>query len=172
MCNASTSSRRSRSCHIPISAAMIPILAQDAPRHRSVAANVIRKSRPTAKCRAIPRLSETARQLILPHSRLKGVANILIMPNLDAANVAYQMIKVLGRRAAGRSDPDRPRATGAHSDAVGDGARHSQHDGGGSSRGAGARRAGNSRPVRLKYDGRSFFDLSKLSCGRGHILNP
>ena len=41
-------------------------------------------------------LSEAARDLILPHSRLKGVANILILPNLDAANAAYQMIKVLG----------------------------------------------------------------------------
>jgi malate dehydrogenase (oxaloacetate-decarboxylating)(NADP+) len=41
-------------------------------------------------------LSEAARQLILPHSRLKGVANVLILPNLDAANAAYQMIKVLG----------------------------------------------------------------------------
>lgn len=41
-------------------------------------------------------LSEAARELILPHSRLKGVANVLILPNLDAANAAYQMIKVLG----------------------------------------------------------------------------
>jgi malate dehydrogenase (oxaloacetate-decarboxylating)(NADP+) len=41
-------------------------------------------------------LSEAARELILPHSRLTGVANVLIMPNLDAANAAYQMIKVLG----------------------------------------------------------------------------
>jgi malate dehydrogenase (oxaloacetate-decarboxylating)(NADP+) len=40
-------------------------------------------------------LSEAARALILPHSDLKGVANILIMPNLDTANVAYQMIKSL-----------------------------------------------------------------------------
>ncbi len=40
-------------------------------------------------------LSEAARQLILPHSRLQGVANILILANLDAANAAYQMIKVL-----------------------------------------------------------------------------
>ncbi len=41
-------------------------------------------------------LSEAARELILPHSRLNGVANVLILPNLDAANAAYQMIKVLG----------------------------------------------------------------------------
>jgi malate dehydrogenase (oxaloacetate-decarboxylating)(NADP+) len=41
-------------------------------------------------------LSEAARKLILPHSKLEGVANVLIMPNLDTANVAYQMIKVLG----------------------------------------------------------------------------
>ncbi len=40
-------------------------------------------------------LSEAARALILPHSNLEGVANILIMPNLDTANVAYQMIKSL-----------------------------------------------------------------------------
>jgi malate dehydrogenase (oxaloacetate-decarboxylating)(NADP+) len=40
-------------------------------------------------------LSEATRKLVLPHSKLEGVANILIMPNLDAANIAYQMIKVL-----------------------------------------------------------------------------
>jgi malate dehydrogenase (oxaloacetate-decarboxylating)(NADP+) len=40
-------------------------------------------------------LSEAARKLILPHSKLEGEANILIMPNLDTANVAYQMIKTL-----------------------------------------------------------------------------
>jgi malate dehydrogenase (oxaloacetate-decarboxylating)(NADP+) len=40
-------------------------------------------------------LMEAARKLVLPHSHLEGVANILIMPNLDTANVAYQMIKAL-----------------------------------------------------------------------------
>jgi malate dehydrogenase (oxaloacetate-decarboxylating)(NADP+) len=40
-------------------------------------------------------LSEAVRELVLPHSKLQGEANILIMPNLDTANVAYQMIRVL-----------------------------------------------------------------------------
>ena len=40
-------------------------------------------------------LSVTERTKVFPHSRLKGEANVLIMPNLDAANIAYQMTKVL-----------------------------------------------------------------------------
>jgi len=40
-------------------------------------------------------LSEATRKLILPHSGLEGVANIMILPTLDAANIAYQMVKVL-----------------------------------------------------------------------------
>jgi malate dehydrogenase (oxaloacetate-decarboxylating)(NADP+) len=40
-------------------------------------------------------LSPAFRERVLPHSRLKGEANVLIMPNLDAANIAYQMTKVL-----------------------------------------------------------------------------
>ena len=40
-------------------------------------------------------LSEATRNLVLPYSKLEGVANILILPNLDTANVAYQMVKVM-----------------------------------------------------------------------------
>jgi malate dehydrogenase (oxaloacetate-decarboxylating)(NADP+) len=36
------------------------------------------------------------RNRVYPHSRLTGEANVLVMPNIDAANIAYQMIKVLG----------------------------------------------------------------------------
>ncbi|HEX2216875.1 MAG TPA: NADP-dependent malic enzyme [Xanthobacteraceae bacterium] len=40
-------------------------------------------------------LNPAHRERVFPHSRLRGEANVLIMPNLDAANIAYQMIKVL-----------------------------------------------------------------------------
>jgi malate dehydrogenase (oxaloacetate-decarboxylating)(NADP+) len=40
-------------------------------------------------------LSPAFRDRVYPYSRLKGEPNVLIMPNVEAANIAYQMIKVL-----------------------------------------------------------------------------
>ena len=39
-------------------------------------------------------LSEAVRQRALPESRLKGEANLLIMPTVDAANIAFNLLKV------------------------------------------------------------------------------
>ncbi len=44
----------------------------------------------------IDALNEAVRQRAFPHSRLTGEANVLIFPNLDAANIAHQLVKELG----------------------------------------------------------------------------
>ncbi|WP_404380627.1 NADP-dependent malic enzyme [Caenispirillum salinarum] len=41
-------------------------------------------------------LSAIIRERIFPGSRLSGEANLLVMPNQDAANIAFNMLKVLG----------------------------------------------------------------------------
>ncbi|OHC83667.1 MAG: malic enzyme [Rhodospirillales bacterium RIFCSPLOWO2_12_FULL_67_15] len=41
-------------------------------------------------------VDEDLRRRIFPNSRLTGQANLLIMPNLDAANIAFNLLKSLG----------------------------------------------------------------------------
>ena len=38
-------------------------------------------------------LSEDIRRQVFPHSRLEGSANLLVMPNVDAANIAFNLLK-------------------------------------------------------------------------------
>jgi malate dehydrogenase (oxaloacetate-decarboxylating)(NADP+) len=40
-------------------------------------------------------LSEELRKNVMPNSNLKGSANLLIMPNVEAANISFTMLKVL-----------------------------------------------------------------------------
>ena len=39
-------------------------------------------------------LSDALRERVMPDSKLKGEANLLIFPNLDAANIALNLLKV------------------------------------------------------------------------------
>jgi malate dehydrogenase (oxaloacetate-decarboxylating)(NADP+) len=41
-------------------------------------------------------LSEEVRLAAFPHSRLKGEANLLVMPTLDAANISFNLLKTVG----------------------------------------------------------------------------
>ena len=40
-------------------------------------------------------LSEILRKRVYPHSNLKGEANLLVFPNLDAANIALTIAKTM-----------------------------------------------------------------------------
>ncbi|MBX2833031.1 MAG: NADP-dependent malic enzyme [Rhodospirillales bacterium] len=41
-------------------------------------------------------ISQPIRDRIFPHSMLSGSANLLVMPTLDAANISYNLVKMLG----------------------------------------------------------------------------
>ena len=46
-------------------------------------------------------ISESIREAVLPNSRLSGQANLFVMPNVDAANIAYNLLKMLGGGVSG-----------------------------------------------------------------------
>jgi malate dehydrogenase (oxaloacetate-decarboxylating)(NADP+) len=41
-------------------------------------------------------LKPELRERVFPNSRLEGQANLLIMPTLDAANIAFNLVKSMG----------------------------------------------------------------------------
>ena len=66
---------------------------------------------------------------LMPSSPLSGEANLLVLPNIDAANISLQPAQDGGRRRhRDRPGAARRRAAGPHPDAVGDRAPHHQHD--------------------------------------------
>ena len=42
-------------------------------------------------------ISEALRERIFPNARLSGSANLLVMPTLDAANIAFNLLKSVGQ---------------------------------------------------------------------------
>jgi malate dehydrogenase (oxaloacetate-decarboxylating)(NADP+) len=61
------------------------------------AAAILRKIAPDlefdGEMHADTAISEALRQRVFPHSRLKGEANLLVFPNLDAANITLTTVK-------------------------------------------------------------------------------
>ncbi len=47
-----------------------------------------------AKCTATRRCPRRSARKVFPDSRLKGEANLLIMPTLDAANISFNLLKI------------------------------------------------------------------------------
>ncbi|MDX1711804.1 MAG: NADP-dependent malic enzyme [Rhodovibrionaceae bacterium] len=76
--------------------------SSDAPSARKMreALRLLHKSAPELEAEgemhADAALSEEIRQRIFPNSRLNGEANLLVMPTLDAANIAFNLVKILG----------------------------------------------------------------------------
>jgi malate dehydrogenase (oxaloacetate-decarboxylating)(NADP+) len=74
--------------------------------HQDVSASKMRRAYEIVRQR-VPRLEidgemmadtawdEALRQRIFPNTKLKGRANLLVMPNLDAANIAYNLVRVM-----------------------------------------------------------------------------
>ena len=62
------------------------------------ALSIVRKAAPDleidGEMQADSALLEAVRARKLPTSTLKGEANLLVMPDLSSANIAYQMLKV------------------------------------------------------------------------------
>jgi hypothetical protein len=120
-------------------------------------------------------LSEAVRAKLLPDSTLNGTANILICPNLDAANILFNVLKMTG----GNGITVGPILLGAAApvhilNAVGHGAPHREHDGGGRGARQGVKTCARQQGVRrarlaVRHDARSSLPgLSRLPCGPDH----
>jgi malate dehydrogenase (oxaloacetate-decarboxylating)(NADP+) len=76
--------------------------SSDAPSARRMreAVKLLRERAPTleveGEMHADAAIDEDIRQRIFPNALLKGPANLLIMPSLDAANIAFNALKMLG----------------------------------------------------------------------------
>ena len=74
-------------------------------------------------------LDEEVRLRVFPNSRLKGEANLLVMPTVDAANIAFDLLKAsVGGGVTLGPMYARRREARAHPDALGDRAPHGRHD--------------------------------------------
>ena len=70
-------------------------------RKMRAALSIIKDQAPTleveGEMHANAALSETARERVLPDSDLSGPANLLVMPTLDAANIAFDLLRTMAQ---------------------------------------------------------------------------
>src|SRR5690625_7565573 len=63
--------------------------------------NMLRERAPDleveGEMRADAALMPSIRERIFPNSRLRGQANLLVMPNQDAAHIAFSIARVIGK---------------------------------------------------------------------------
>ena len=75
-------------------------LESDSARMMKQAVSILQREHPglevEGEMRADSALVPDMRDRFYPNSRLQGSANLLIMPSLDAANISYNLLKVLG----------------------------------------------------------------------------
>ncbi len=96
-------------------------------------------------------VSEEIREAIFPQSKLRGTANLLVMPTPGCGQHLVQSAEGSVGRPVDRPDPAGRATAGAHPDPVGHGARHRQHLGHRRRRRPGAGR-GASRRLRRRND--------------------
>jgi malate dehydrogenase (oxaloacetate-decarboxylating)(NADP+) len=60
------------------------------------ALELLRRQAPHLEADGDAAVSEEIRSAVFPGSTLKGRANLLVMPTLDAANIAFNLLKALG----------------------------------------------------------------------------
>jgi malate dehydrogenase (oxaloacetate-decarboxylating)(NADP+) len=69
-------------------------------RKMAAAADLVREQAPQieidGEMHGDSALDENIRKIANPESTLKGEANLLVMPNMDAANIAYNLLKITG----------------------------------------------------------------------------
>ena len=92
-CVVSASSRRSRCCRTRTSAPATRRSRRRCAMCSRSCSSARRIWTWTAKCTATSRSTRNLRREVLPESTLEGDANLLILPNIDAANISYNLLK-------------------------------------------------------------------------------
>ena len=88
-------SRRSRCCRTPTSAATTTPSARKMRAVRELLKARVPKLEVDGEMMADTAWDEELRLRMMPNTTLKGRANLFVLPDLDAANIAYNMVRVM-----------------------------------------------------------------------------